>query len=74
MDWISCCHLLAGLQSIPSDLYEAADWTEHRAGKCCGRRTIPLLKPFTAINVVLASLGAFSVFDLIYVMDPRRAV
>jgi len=30
--------------------------------------TIPLLKPFTAINVVLASLGAFSVFDLIYVM------
>jgi multiple sugar transport system permease protein len=32
------------------------------------RITLPLLKPFTAVNVIIASLGAFSVFDLIYVM------
>lgn len=32
------------------------------------RITVPLLRPFTAINILLASLGAFSVFDLIYVM------
>jgi multiple sugar transport system permease protein len=32
------------------------------------RITVPLLKPFTAVNVLLSSLGAFSVFDLIYVM------
>jgi ABC-type sugar transport system permease subunit len=59
---------LAGLQSIPSDLYEAAALDGASRWQMLRRITIPLLKPFTAINVVLASLGAFSVFDLIYVM------
>lgn len=59
---------LAGLQSIPSELYEAAAidgagrWTRFR------RLTWPLLRPYTAINLLLACLGAFSVFDLVYVM------
>jgi ABC-type sugar transport system permease subunit len=59
---------LAGLQSIPSDLYEAAALDGASRWQMLWRITIPLLKPFTAINVVLASLGAFSVFDLVYVM------
>ena len=41
---------------------------ERPAGKCCGASRSLCLKPFTAVNVVIASLGAFSVFDLIYVM------
>ena len=59
---------LAGLQSIPSELYEAAaidgagGWTRFRY------LTLPLLRPYTAINLLLACLGAFSVFDLVYVM------
>jgi ABC-type sugar transport system permease subunit len=59
---------LAGLQSIPSELYEAAAidgagrWTRFR------HVTLPLLRPYTAINLLLACLGAFSVFDLVYVM------
>ena len=59
---------LAGLQSIPKDLYEAARIDGANAWQRFRRITIPLLQPFTAINVLLASLGAFSVFDLIYVM------
>ena len=59
---------LAGLQSIPDDLYEAAvldgatRWQSHRW------ITIPLLVPVTAINLVLAASGAFNVFDVVYVM------
>lgn len=59
---------LAGLQCIPSELYEAAaidgagPWTKFR------HVTWPLLWPYTAINLLLACLGAFSVFDLVYVM------
>jgi ABC-type sugar transport system permease subunit len=59
---------LAGLQSIPTDLYEAAQIDGAGAWQRFWRITVPLLQPFTAINVLLASLGAFSVFDLIYVM------
>lgn len=59
---------LAGLQSIPGDLYEAAALDGASRWQMLLRITLPLLKPFTAVNVVIASLGAFSVFDLIYVM------
>jgi ABC-type sugar transport system permease subunit len=59
---------LAGLQSIPHDLYEAAILDGANAFQRFWRITVPLLRPFTAINILLASLGAFSVFDLIYVM------
>ena len=59
---------LAGLQSIPADLYEAAALDGASRWQMLWRITLPLLKPFTAVNVVIASLGAFSVFDLIYVM------
>jgi ABC-type sugar transport system permease subunit len=59
---------LAGLQSIPKDLYEAAALDGASALQRFWRITVPLLKPFTAVNVLLASLGALSVFDLVYVM------
>jgi ABC-type sugar transport system permease subunit len=59
---------LAGSQSIPPDLYEAAALDGASRWQMLWRITLPLLKPFTAVNVVIASLGAFSVFDLIYVM------
>jgi ABC-type sugar transport system permease subunit len=59
---------LAGLQSIPGELYEAAALDGASRWQVLWRITLPLLKPFTAVNVVIASLGAFSVFDLVYVM------
>ena len=59
---------LAGLQSIPSELQEAAALDGAGPWQRFWRITVPLLKPFTAINALLATLGSLSVFDLVYVM------
>ena len=59
---------LAGLQSIPPDLHEAAALDGANVWQRFWKITVPLLKPFTAINLLLASLGSLSVFDLVYVM------
>ena len=59
---------LAGLQSIPNELYEAARIDGATAWQSFWRVTLPLLKPVTMINVLLATSGAFNVFDLVYVM------
>jgi multiple sugar transport system permease protein len=59
---------LAGLQSIPSEYYEAAaidgagPWNTFRA------ITLPLLGPTTFFLFVVNIIGAFQVFDQVYVM------
>lgn len=58
--------LLAALQSIPSDLYEAtavdgADrWTRFR------HVTFPLVLPILLIAVLLSTIGTFSDFNIVY--------
>ena len=59
---------LAGLQGIPSELYEAARIDGAGSRQLFLRITLPLLLPVTAINLVLATLSAFNVFDIVYVM------
>ena len=59
---------LAGLQSIPSELYEAARIDGAGSRQLFLRITLPLLLPVTVINLVLATLSAFNVFDVVYVM------
>ncbi|WP_035531210.1 carbohydrate ABC transporter permease [Halobacillus kuroshimensis] len=53
---------LAGLQSIPKDLYEAA--TIDGAGKVQQflHITIPLLKPFIVLTVFMSTVGALQLF------------
>lgn len=60
--------LLAGLQSIPGELYEAA--RVDGAGALARFRTItlPLLVPAIIVALIFRTLDAFRVFDLIYVM------
>jgi multiple sugar transport system permease protein len=59
---------LAGLKSIPQQLYEAAEvdganwWTKF------WRVTIPMLSPSIFFNVVLGVIGVFQTFDAAYVM------
>lgn len=59
---------LAGLQAISPEYYEAA--TIDGANKWGQFRwvTLPLLKPVTLFVVVLTTINAFKVFDLIYIM------
>ena len=59
---------LAGLQSIPIDLYEAARVDGASRWNQFVSITIPQLRPVIVINVTLALLGAFNVFDIPYIM------
>ena len=60
---------LAGLQTIPRDLYEAATLDGAGRWRQLFDVTLPMLAPVTFVNVLLAMNGAFvRNFDLVYVM------
>jgi multiple sugar transport system permease protein len=60
--------LLAGLQAIPSDLYEAARIDGASAFRLFRHITLPLLTPSTFFVVVISLINGFQVFDQVYVM------
>jgi ABC-type sugar transport system permease subunit len=60
--------LLAGLQSIPPNLHEAAAIDGAGAGQRFLRITVPLLRPSLFLCLVLGIINSFTSFDLIYVM------
>lgn len=60
--------LLAGLQSIPEDLYEAHSLEGATAWQSFWRITVPLLMPQILIAVLFRFAQAFGIFDLIAVM------
>lgn len=60
--------LLAGLQAIPRDLYEAAQMDGTRPARMFWRITLPLLGPNLVVVVVLALIRAVQIFDEVYVL------
>jgi ABC-type sugar transport system permease subunit len=60
--------LLAGLSSIPKELYEAAKLDRASTWRTFRLITLPLLVPSIAIVLVLRTVEAFKVFDIIYGM------
>jgi alpha-1,4-digalacturonate transport system permease protein len=60
--------LLAGLQAIPKDLYEAAQMDGTKPTRMFWRITLPLLGPNLLVVVVLALIRAVQVFDEVYVL------
>ena len=60
--------LLAGLQTIPVDLYEALRLEGGNALICLRRITLPLLRPYILLALLLRLAQAFGVFDLIQVL------
>jgi len=58
---------LAGLQGVPSDLYEAADidgasiWSKFR------HVTLPMISPTMLFNLILGIIGAMKVFNIAFV-------
>ncbi len=60
--------LLAGLQPIADDLYEAAEVDGATRWQKLSRITLPLLRPVILVAVALRTIGAFRVFDIIYVL------
>ena len=59
---------LAGLQSIDTDLYDAARVDGAGGIALLTKITLPLLRPFLAISVTLCIIGGFTAFDFIYIM------
>lgn len=62
---VTLVYWLAALQTIPTELYEAAKVDGATRGALFWRVTLPLLTPFTVIIVLLTAIDASNVFDLI---------
>jgi trehalose/maltose transport system permease protein len=60
--------LLAGLQLIPGDVYEASTVDGASKIQQFFQITLPLLKPALLVALIFRTLDAFRVFDVIYVM------
>jgi alpha-1,4-digalacturonate transport system permease protein len=60
--------LLAGLQAIPRDLYEAAEMDGTPPGRVFWRITLPLLMPNLLVVIVLSLIRAVQVFDEAFVL------
>ena len=60
--------LLAGLQLIPGDVYEASTVDGAIKIQQFFQITLPLLKPALLVALIFRTLDAFRVFDVIYVM------
>ncbi|HEX6922525.1 MAG TPA: sugar ABC transporter permease [Bacillales bacterium] len=60
--------LLAGLQVIPQNLYEAASIDGAGKVKQFFRVTLPLMKSSILVALLFRTLEAFRVFDLVYVL------
>jgi len=70
--WKSSCIVMAmhssGLKSIPEELYEAA----HVDGASLWQRfqfvTLPLMKPFIALSLIITTVATFNYFGVIYII------
>jgi alpha-1,4-digalacturonate transport system permease protein len=60
--------LLAGLQSIPPSLYEAAQIDGSNARQSFLHITLPLLRPTILVVLVLSLIRSVQAFDIVYVL------
>ncbi len=60
--------LLAGLQAIPKELYEAAQMDHASPWRTFSRITLPLLMPNLVVVLVLALIRAVQTFDEVFVL------
>lgn len=60
--------VLAGLQSIPPVLYEAAEVDGATSWRRFWRITLPMLLPTLATVLILGLIRAFEIFDYVYVL------
>jgi multiple sugar transport system permease protein len=60
--------ILAGLQTIPESVYEAAEIDGATKLHAFKRITIPLLKPYIIIALFFRSIQTFGIFDLVFIL------
>ncbi|MFN2589428.1 MAG: carbohydrate ABC transporter permease [Actinomycetota bacterium] len=59
---------LAGLQSLPEDIYEAADVDGATKWQRFWKITLPLLVPYITMAIILRAIDAFRIFELALVL------
>jgi len=59
---------LAGLQTIPGELYEAGYMDGARSWSSFIHITWPMLAPTVTVNVLLAIIGSLQTFDIVFVL------
>jgi trehalose/maltose transport system permease protein len=65
--------ILAGLQMVPRDIYEATRIDGVNPVKVFFRITLPLIRPALMVAVIFRMLDALRIFDLVYVLTPNSA-
>ncbi|HWI64327.1 MAG TPA: sugar ABC transporter permease [Symbiobacteriaceae bacterium] len=63
--------MLAGLESIPEELYEAAAVDGATGWRAFWRVTLPLLKPAITMTVILRGVDTFRIFELPLILAGR---
>ncbi|MFH1744094.1 MAG: sugar ABC transporter permease [bacterium] len=59
---------LAGLQQVPTELYEAARVDGAGAGRRMWHITLPAISPILLFNLVMGVIGSFQYFTQVYIM------
>lgn len=65
--------ILAGLQMIPGDIYEAAKIDGVHPVKVFWKVTLPLVRPALMVAIIFRMLDALRIFDLIYVLTANNS-
>ena len=65
--------ILAGLQMVPRDIYEAVKLDGINPVKVFFKITLPLIRPALAVAIIFRMLDALRIFDLVYVLTPNSA-
>jgi len=60
--------VLAGLQTVPKELYEAAEVDGATAWGRFWRITVPMLRPVILVILVYRTMELFRVFDILYIL------
>jgi multiple sugar transport system permease protein len=60
-------YFLAGLTTIPTELYEAAEIDGAGAWRKLSNITLPLMTPVIFFNLIMGIIGALRVFDVAFV-------
>ena len=59
--------VLAGLQGVPAEIYQAAALDGARGVRAFWYITLPIIRNILIVAVLITTIGAFKAFDLIYV-------
>ena len=65
--------ILAGLQMVPKDIYEAAHVDGVHPVRQFFKLTLPLIRPALMVAVIFRMLDALRIFDLVYVLTPNSS-